>query len=231
MTATESNAPSTPSFSLASSGCGAVADVSALSQSGSTGTFTVYARAFASASGCTLTVSDGSGSIDVAVSNTYSGVEGTPTVSYFTSGVSSAGSAMTVGPDGAMWFAEAASPSKLGTFTAGASPTVTEYDDAVIDASHPPQAGALAAGPDGKMWYAGYPAFVGNMATSGCSTACTAYAAASGENPNGIVAGPDGAMWFTEPVFSGTNSIGRMTTDGTLTSYSSGSPPDRFRRT
>ncbi len=38
-------------------------------------------------------------------------------------------------------------------------------------------------------------------------------------NPTGIAAGPDGALWFTE---NGGNKIGRITTTGTLTEFSTG---------
>jgi hypothetical protein len=38
------------------------------------------------------------------------------------------------------------------------------------------------------------------------------------DEPRGITAGPDGALWFTN---AGSNSIGRITTSGTVTSYTS----------
>ena len=40
-----------------------------------------------------------------------------------------------------------------------------------------------------------------------------------GSQPTSIAAGPDGALWFTE---SGSNKIGRITTAGVITEYSSG---------
>ena len=38
------------------------------------------------------------------------------------------------------------------------------------------------------------------------------------EVPEGITVGPDGALWFTD---SGGDTIGRITTSGTVTSYAS----------
>ena len=55
------------------------------------------------------------------------------------------------------------------------------------------------------------------------------------QRPDGITAGPDGALWFTNP--TGNDSIGRITTTGTVTSYTStgidspaGSRPGRTGR-
>ena len=42
----------------------------------------------------------------------------------------------------------------------------------------------------------------------------------AGAQPTSIVAGPDGNLWFTE--FNGGNRIGRITTAGVITEFSTG---------
>ena len=44
----------------------------------------------------------------------------------------------------------------------------------------------------------------------------TEFPLPDGSQPGGIVSGPDGALWFYE---TGTNQIGRITTDGQITEY------------
>jgi streptogramin lyase len=50
----------------------------------------------------------------------------------------------------------------------------------------------------------------------GPQTAASGPASSHKECPEGITAGPDGALWFTN---AGNNSIGRITTTGTVTNY------------
>ncbi len=52
--------------------------------------------------------------------------------------------------------------------------------------------------------------------TPGTPIAITSYADATIKTPIDITAGPDGALWFTN---AGNDSIGRITTDGTVTNY------------
>jgi virginiamycin B lyase len=175
-----------------------------------------------------MTISDGTNSLPVSVTNAYSGVEGAPSVTYFNSGVSGPNVAqITAGPDGGMWFAEI--NAKIGRIDAtGTSPSIVEYPMPTPDPVHLPQIRAITPGPDGKLWFAGYPysTAIGNLATTGCATSCAEYTTPGFQNAYGIVTGSDGALWFTKYDFSGANYIDRATPDGTVTnSYSTGITP------
>ncbi|HYJ60074.1 MAG TPA: hypothetical protein VE032_01250 [Actinomycetota bacterium] len=70
----------------------------------------------------------------------------------------------------------------------------------------------IAAGPGG-VWYTD-PAR-GEVGVIGAGDVVTSYPLLEADSaPTAIGAGPDGAVWFTEP---GTNSLGRVTTDGSMT--------------
>lgn len=222
----ETHAPSQPTFSATASGCSAIADANTPVSSSGSGTVVVFARSVASSAGCTINVSDGSTILPVAVTNTYSGVEGTPAVSYVATLTGGIAQKIAVGPDGAMWFAESTAPSHVGRITAtGVSPTLNEYALPTPDPVHLPSISAIAPGPDGKMWFAGYPYSqgIGNIAVGGCATSCAQFPSPYNQNPFDIVQGPDGAMWFTRYDQTNTNDISRATTDGTVTAnYSTG---------
>ncbi len=123
--------------------------------------------------------------------------------------------AITVGSDGALWFAGV--PGVVGRITTAG--VVTEF--AVPDV--PPPAGSpagtpgtpatlsgITAGPDGALWFTGVPGEVGRITTTGVVTEFPV----SG-NPTGITAGPDGALWFTGV----TSEVGRITTAGVVTEF------------
>jgi len=82
----------------------------------------------------------------------------------------------------------------------------------------------ITAGPDGDLWYTnsdGGPdrpgGSIGQMTTSGAVVNVTYDPGIA--NPAGITAGPDGALWFTNNGNGTGNSIGRITTSGTLYTY------------
>ena len=115
-------------------------------------------------------------------------------------------SGIAAGPDGALWFTNSGNNSIGRITTTG---TVTKLH------RHRHQA-PTGSRPD-------------PTARSGSPTAATTrsdgsprpgrsrnYTGAGIDDPIGITAGPDGALWFTN---SGNNSIGRITTTGTVTNY------------
>jgi virginiamycin B lyase len=132
---------------------------------------------------------------------------------------------ITVGPDGALWFAEdiggnnVRSNFDIGRITT--SGVVTYY--AIPFANGGPE--EVTAGPagDGGVWFttqsqtaAGFvplPGFVGRLSTAGTFSQ---YPLSPPGNPWQIMVGPDGALWFTD---TGTNSIGRITTAGAIVEY------------
>jgi streptogramin lyase len=119
--------------------------------------------------------------------------------------------AMAVGPDGNLWFVEWGGQ-KVGFITT--SGVITQYPI--------PNAQALigiAKGPDGNLWFTDTMAgTIGHISTSG--TNIVHYSLPAGSFPQGITAGPDGNLWFVEQKESGDYDIGKITTAGKITSYS-----------
>ena len=120
--------------------------------------------------------------------------------------------AITTGPDGALWFTNGATNS-IGRITTDG--TVTNYTDPSIV-----QPSAITAGPDGALWFtnAGYlrtyeKSSIGRITTGGT---ITKYTNLTVKAPMGITAGPDGALWFTN---YGNSSIGRITTAGKIRNF------------
>jgi virginiamycin B lyase len=132
-----------------------------------------------------------------------------PTIDEFSTSFSgNSPQGITLGPDGAMWFAESAF--HAGRISTGASPVVTEYS--IVTGSGFPV--DIAAGPDGAMWFTELnPDTIGRVTTDVSHTVTDFPTPTSGSFPppflQGIAAGPDGAMWFAE---LGNNKIGRITT-------------------
>lgn len=122
---------------------------------------------------------------------------------------------ITAGPDGNMWFVE---PRDRGTGAIGRitpSGQVTEFPPP--GEGHRPE--QIAAGPDGNLWFtettatfSGAP--IGRITTSGQVTEFPT----GGGVQLGITAGPDGNLWFTQLAL---HNIGRITPDGTITTFPS----------
>ena len=118
-------------------------------------------------------------------------------------------SGITAGPDGNLWFTEAAAGT-IGRITPAGF--VTEFP--VLTAGSQPQ--SITTGPDGRLWFT---EFLGNRIGRMSSTGFVVVefpvlTPASG--PAGITVGPDGNLWFTE--FSA-NKIGRITPTGVITEF------------
>ncbi len=132
--------------------------------------------------------------------------------------------AITTGPDGDLWFTNSGSNSIGRMTTAGA---VTIYTSLSINGPSD-----ITAGPDGALWYTNQgDDSIGRITTSGVATS---YTDPSITGPSGITAGPDGALWFTNGgissvatsggssfSFGGSSSIGRITTSGVVTNFTS----------
>ena len=126
---------------------------------------------------------------------------------------------ITVGPDGALWFTEAnesGGGGYIGRITT--SGIITEY------LLPPPVPGlgqwgfnGIVTGPDGALWVTDGDYRILRVTTHGDATefslpGCPPCVAGTGA----IQVGPDGALWFT---LFGSNSIGRITTNGAITQY------------
>jgi virginiamycin B lyase len=105
--------------------------------------------------------------------------------------------AITSGPDGAMWFS---APYGLFRLTVSADDSRTEMH--LFQA----QPGVnLASGPDGQLWFSGG----GHMTVDG--TIRTVEIPEGNPGAISLIAGPDGNMWFVD---LNANSIGRVTLNG-----------------
>ena len=146
---------------------------------------------------------------------------------------------ITVGPDGALWFAGV--PGEIGRITT--SGVITEFAVPKVqprDGLSPGTAGsqvtplAIVSGPDGALWFTGVPGEIARITTAGAVTEfdVPAIPAPVGSSPGttgsiptpeAIAVGPDGALWFTGVA----GAIGRITTTGTVTEYAtSGFSPE-----
>jgi len=117
-------------------------------------------------------------------------------------------SAITLGPDGNLWFTETFA-AKVGRITPAG--VITEF-------ALPPSSGPLdiTAGPDGNLWYTDtFQYEIGKLTTAGV---VTEYPVPSHTFPFFITAGPDGNLWFTE----GGPRVAKITPGGTITEYSTG---------
>lgn len=124
---------------------------------------------------------------------------------------------MTVGPDGALWFAEGAS---IGRITAVGK--ITEFPQVPIG-SRSQQIVGITIGPDGNLWFTAQLAnMIGKITpagvvteyplpANGCVPGVTECALGS------IITGPDGNLWWGGG--SG-NYIGKITTSGEITEFS-----------
>jgi virginiamycin B lyase len=124
----------------------------------------------------------------------------------------SAPAGITVGPDGAIWFAEREA-SRIGRITTGG--VLMEYPLAPGR-----QPNAIVAGPDGALWFTEADR-VGRITTAG---AVSEFAVgASGAVMLDITAGADGNLWYSyELLVPGPGPLGRfgrMTTSGSVAEF------------
>jgi streptogramin lyase len=133
-------------------------------------------------------------------------------------GSNSSPDAITVGPDGNLWFTEP-KKSMVGKMTT--SGVLTEYA-IPIDSSLGAPTPTITAGPEGDLWFTEpTKSIVAKVTTSGKVTEFSLPK--SGYEPTGIAAGPDGNLWVTE-VWSGVGQplagkVARLTPSGSFTEY------------
>jgi streptogramin lyase len=148
----------------------------------------------------------------------------TPTITEFSSGLTSADSPfdVTAGGDGAVWFTDRrASGSAIGRITTGGA--ITKFTTGLNPGARPFH---IATGADGDLWFTddGTTAAIGRINGTGhideFSTGLDPGAALTD-----IAAGPDGNLWFTD--HGTTPAIGRITLSGAIHEFPlpSGSNP------
>jgi virginiamycin B lyase len=116
--------------------------------------------------------------------------------------------AITAGPDGALWFTECSS-NKIGRLTTAG--VLTEFS--IPTAASGPR--GIVAGPDGALWFTENSAMkIGRVTTSG---AMHEYATGITSLPFGITVGSDSNLWFTEP---DNETVAKITTAGVVSENS-----------
>ena len=129
-------------------------------------------------------------------------------------------SAITTGPDGALWFTE---NNAIGRITTAG--TIEQF--ALTPGATPIR---ITAGPDDTLWFTqrvndssrnGYRSSIGRITTAG---AITLFPLAAGTDVGDITEGRDGNAWFTEnrPTSNGLDNaeaIGRITPEGGITTF------------
>jgi streptogramin lyase len=126
--------------------------------------------------------------------------------------VDSLPTSITVGPDGALWFAEIGA-NKIGRITT--SGAITEFSLPSGESLS-----NITKGPDGNLWftepiYSSAPGEIGRFNPN--TDTFTQFPTTPWSAPDGITAGPDGNIWFTQFYAS---DIGRMSpTTGAFTLY------------
>lgn len=127
---------------------------------------------------------------------------------------------ITVGSDKALYYTESNPPTN-GTDYVGRMTTSGTHTDYQTAGSFTGIAG-IASGSDGKLWIAEQSGnYIDTITTA--LTGFTQYGSSQGmpsnAEPLAATAGADGNTWFT---LTGVNKIAKVTTDGTITPYSSG---------
>jgi virginiamycin B lyase len=128
---------------------------------------------------------------------------------------------ITMGPDGALWFANPFGNQNGEISRITTAGAVTEF---LLPSAFSGVSG-ITAGPDGALWFTERSGGkIGRITTAGAVTEFPIPPASHvGRGPFrishdawGITAGPDGALWFTETI---ANKIGRITTTGELREF------------
>jgi len=135
-------------------------------------------------------------------------------VKFFTDTQGSFPQGITIGPDGALWFAQ--SDGTVGRIT-----TKGKLKHFSVAAGNARLQG-IVTGPDGNLWITqettNSTLFSNQVYRLTPKGKVTAYTVGSG--PTWICVGPDKALWFTE---RDADAIGRLTTDGKYTEFPTGS--------
>ncbi|MFD8703583.1 hypothetical protein ACFV1W_13290 [Kitasatospora sp. NPDC059648] len=118
--------------------------------------------------------------------------------------------AITLGPDGAIWYDETGSPALIRRIDPSRGPSTV----AVLPDGWTPS--GMTSGPDGAVWFCEHDDqhnadAIGHVTPQGTYTS---WPLPPGSYPWTIVTGPDDALWFTE-----VNGIGRITTAGVMTHF------------
>jgi streptogramin lyase len=206
-------------YTATPTGCTNILKVGTVVGAGSAATLLVVGGTTTSTSGCSLAISDGTLTFNIAVSNTLRTDSATHTITEFTT-TASEPFGIATGADGNLWFAE----------DNGSSPSISSIKaDGTGYTKHlllPVQSGTnngwespfgVTIGPDGNIWVGddnSHPdGNIGKVTAAGVIS--TFFA--NHQFTNFGSAGLDGNVWFSE---CSTNALSSVTTGGTVTGFS-----------
>jgi streptogramin lyase len=124
-------------------------------------------------------------------------------------------SAITVGPDGLIWFLERA---EIAVARRNSDGSIDEFDWPIGTGSM----SDIVAGPDDNLWFVDFnpPGRIGRATVDGVVTEVATGGVTAGftaGNVQSIVAGPDGNLWITRPFVA--NGVLRITPGGVVTEF------------
>lgn len=195
LTITEANAPASTAYSVTRSGCTGIATVSGFTGSGSSASFTATGGATGSAGGCSISVSDGTSTVLLPVTNTA--IAGGVTINGVRITEFSVGASpgpMAVGPDNNLYV--------VGNFNNGGNEIIPfkPNSGAPTIGTAVPIGGSqlfdVAAGSDGALWILDYGITgVDRLTTGGALTPFPTPYANLDCPPGGLTAASDGTLW------------------------------------
>lgn len=162
LTITEKDVASTQSYVVAPAGCAGIAAVPAQPGTGASATFTVNGGATGSASGCSLTITDGLYNTALVVPVTNTPIKSGPiqiggaVETEYTLGAGATPGPLAVGPDGHIWFSEGGTNAdgtggaNLVSLDPGTGTTTTPLT--VTGGGFTPALSGITTGPDGALW-------------------------------------------------------------------------------
>jgi streptogramin lyase len=133
--------------------------------------------------------------------------------------------ALTLGPDGNMWFSDSGSNSEGDGFIGRISPSgkIVEFPIPAATPPKPSGPSGIAVGPEGNLWFTErLRGTIDRITPTGAFLDEFAIPTGTADNlpkesePQAIALGADGRMWFIDENFTGEHFIGSITAGGTV---------------
>jgi streptogramin lyase len=192
-------------YTATPAGCTNILSVGTVVGTGTAATLLVVGGTTISSSGCSLAISDGTTSYQIAVSNTLRPL-GTPSIAHEYATTANHPASITTGADGNLWFSEFSGVSVSSINSTGAGYTTHSLNSAGFQ-----NPAGVALGPDGNVWAGDYN--TNKVAQITPAGTITTFSGQTSNFTNYVSAGLDGLTWFSE--CAGTL-VGSLSTTGTL---------------
>ena len=177
-------------YTATPTGCSNVLSVGTVIGSGTSATLLVVGGTSVSSSGCSLAISDGTLTFEIAVTNELRSAPASPTIQEYGVGAD-APFGITTGADGNLWFTEAG-----GDAVSYVTDKGTGYKSYPLSSDDFDTPWGDTLGPDGNVWFGDFNTnYVGKITTGGVISVFTGQ---SYEYTNTFAAGLDGNIWFSE---------------------------------